>query len=407
MTASLAAHEDQPGERRDADGGFDIVGVATAAGAHLVHDSYPAFLGTYLPYLIEKFDLSFGVAGALVTVLRTPLLFQPFLGYLADRSDIRYWVILPPTVTALTMSLLGVAPGYLALCVLLFAAGLSHAVFHPAGGAMATRLSGRSWGRGTSVFITGGELGRAIGPLFIAAVIQALGLEISWLAVIPGVIASLLLYWRLGRAPRASLKPSGSGLWAAMRSNQRPLLLLCSAIVVRMLGISSLATYYQTYLQQELGQSVVYGAMVLTVFELAGAGGALFGGTLSDRFGRRTTMAISQGIATPVLVAALLTPPGPLNVVLMAAAGATMLSAAPIQLALLQELMPQHRGTATGIMLFLGFEGTALGTFAAGLLADRYGLGNTLVWACGVSIVALPLVLALPRHEGNRIVAQH
>ena len=165
-----ARHRDTPHASTTASQKFDTAAVATVSVGHLVHDTYPAFLGPLMPLLIPKLGLSLAAAGALVSVLRWSALIQPFLGYWADRTDPRYWVILAPTVTALGMSLLGIAPSYLAVVVLLVLAGLSHAAFHPSAAALATRSSGRYWGRGTSVFMTGGELGRAIGPLFIVAV---------------------------------------------------------------------------------------------------------------------------------------------------------------------------------------------------------------------------------------------
>ena len=118
---------------------FDTPTVVTVSFGHLVHDTYPAFLGPLMPLLIPKLGLSLGAAGVLVSVLRWSALIQPFLGYWADRTDPRYWVILAPTVTALGMSLLGIAPSYLAVVVLLVLAGLSHAAFHPSAAALATR----------------------------------------------------------------------------------------------------------------------------------------------------------------------------------------------------------------------------------------------------------------------------
>lgn len=144
---------------------FNLTRVLSVATGHVIHDNYPAFLSPVLPILIEKFGLTLSAAGALAGILRWSSLIQPFVGHLAERSDIRYFVVAAPTVTALGMSLIGIAPSYLAVVLLLVLTGFSHAAFHPAASAMVTQASGNTWGRGLSIFMAGGELGRALGPL--------------------------------------------------------------------------------------------------------------------------------------------------------------------------------------------------------------------------------------------------
>lgn len=129
---------------------FDRVRVAQLSAAHLAHDVYPAFLGVLLPLLIDELGLSLAAAGILASTLRWTTSLQPFLGHLADRTDTRAWVIYAPAVTAACMSLVGVAPNTTTVVILLLLTGMSHAAFHPSGGALVTRVSGNQWGRGTA-----------------------------------------------------------------------------------------------------------------------------------------------------------------------------------------------------------------------------------------------------------------
>lgn len=374
---------------------FDTAAVTTMSLAHFVHDTYPAFLGAILPLLIAKFGLTLGAAGVLVSVLRWSALIQPFLGVLADRSDPRYWVILAPTVTALGMGLLGLAPNYLALVLLLSLAGLSHAAFHPAGGAQVTRFSGRYWGRGTSFWMTGGELGRAVGPLFVVACVEAFGLEGSWVAIGPAIVASLLLYWRIGRGPRLQLKSAPPHLWTAIKQVRRDLAVLGVIIVLRNLGSASFTFFFPTYVTG-LGGSLAFAALAISIFELAGAAGALAGGTLSDHLGRRKILAVSTVVAGPTLFGVFLLPEGPWQLALLVPAGLAAFAASPVQMALIQELLPDNRSAAMGIMMFLGLEGTIVATVAVGFIADAVGLGPTLATSMLLSVLPLPFVLLLP-----------
>lgn len=375
---------------------FDAVAVGTMSFGHFVHDVYPAFLAPLLPLLIAKHGLSLAAAGLLLGVLRWSALIQPFLGILADRSDARYWIILAPTVTAFAMSFLGLAPNYLALVVLLALAGLSHAAFHPAGGSQVTRFSGRKWGLGTSFWMTGGELGRAIGPIFIVACVDAVGLEASWIALGPAVLASLLLYWRIGRGgQRLRLGSKPPNLWLAVKQAGRPLLLLAGIIILRNLGSASFTFFFPTYIT-DLGGELAYAALALTVFELTGAAGAFAGGTLSDLWGRRSMLALSTAVSGPLLFAVFLVPEGLPQLALLAVTGLVAFLSAPVQMVLVQELLPNNRSSAMGIMMFLGLEGTILATVAVGFVADQIGLGTTLAGAMLLSTLPLPLVFLLP-----------
>ncbi len=380
---------------------FDTIAVGTMSFGHFVHDVYPAFLAPLLPLLIAKHGLTLGAAGILLSVLRWSALIQPFLGILADRSDARYWIILAPTVTALSMSLLGMAPNYATLLVLLTVAGLSHAAFHPAGGSQVTRFSGKSWGRGTSFWITGGELGRALGPLFIVAAVDAVGLEMSWIAVAPAIVASLLLYWRIGKGSRLRLGNKPPNLWLAVKQAGRPLVVLAGIIILRNLGTASFTFFFPTYITG-LGGELAYGALALMVFELAGVGGALAGGSLSDRYGRKKLLAVSTAISGPLLFAVFLVPEGLPQLSILVGAGLVAFLSAPVQMVLVQELLPDNRSSAMGIMMFLGLEGTILATVAVGFIADHVGLGPTLAVSMLMSTLPLPLVFMLPETHQTR-----
>lgn len=392
----LAAEVEQPEAR------FDTPAVATVAGAHFVHDLYPAFVGPLLPLLIEKHGMSLAVAGGLATMLRLPSVAQPFLGYWADRYDARLMVVLPPLVTAGAISLLGLAPSYVALVALLLIAGVSSATFHPTAGAMVTRASGNEWGRATSYFMTGGELGRALGPIFIAAVVAAVGLGNTWIAVVPGVAITLLAYSHLaGRNARIARPAVPSGLRAAISTQGRALLLLSGVVFFRSLVISSFQVFFPTYLTRA-GESLVYAGLALTIYEIGGVLGAFLGGQLSDRFGRRRMMLLSQVAAGPILFGALLLATQPIGLALLAVGGLLALCAGPVQLALVQELLPGNRSTATGIMMFLGFESQVVATIGMGVVAESIGLQSALGWSVLASMLSVPFTMLLPETRQAR-----
>ena len=374
---------------------FDTPTIVVVSGAHLVHDTYPAFVGVLLPLLIPKLGISLAVAGLLAATFRLATAVQPILGVVADRADTRYWIILAPGATAIAIGLLGLAPVPAVVALLLVLAGLSSAVFHPAAAALVTRSSGTQWGRGTSIFMTGGESGRALGPVVIAAVLSVVGLGLSWLAIVPGVLASGFLYLRLAHRPEIHLRKQAGSIRVAFRSARRGFLLLAGASSMLSMANVGMLVFIPTYLTGAGADLVLAGAAV-TAFEIGGATGAFLGGTLSDRIGRRTMLAISVSVGAPLLMLALALPIGPLTLIVLAIAGVALLSAGPVQLVLMQELMPDNRSAAVGLSIFVITLASALGTVVVGALGEAIGLQAALILAAGVALLALPFIALLP-----------
>ena len=374
---------------------FDTPTIVFVSGAHLVHDTYPAFIGVLLPLLIPKLGITLGVAGLLAATFRLATAVQPILGVVADRADTRYWIILAPGATAIAIGLLGLAPVPILVALLLVLAGLSSAVFHPAAAALVTRSSGTQWGRGTSIFMTGGESGRALGPVVIAAVLSVVGLAWSWLAMVPGILASGFLYLRLAHRPEVHLRQRPGSIRIALRSARRGFLLLAGASSMLSMASVGMLVFIPTYLTGAGADLVLAGAAV-TAFEIGGATGAFLGGTLSDRIGRRTMLAIAVGVGAPLLILALAIPIGPLTLVVLAVAGVALLSAGPVQLVLMQELMPDNRSAAVGLSIFVITLTSALGTVVVGALGEAIGLQAALILAAGAALFALPFIALLP-----------
>jgi FSR family fosmidomycin resistance protein-like MFS transporter len=375
---------------------FDRSTVGLMSLAHFVHDTYPAFIGVLLPLLIERLSLTLAAAGLLASGIRWTTMLQPLLGYLADRTDARYFIVVTPAITAVCISLVGIAPGFAAVFALLLLSGISHATFHPAAASLVTRAAGARWGKGASYFMTGGELGRAIGPLYIAAVLTAVGIDWSWIALVPGVLVSLVLYGRLRqRHADRYISPAGH-VRTAFRGNRRPVMLLSAAIALRSVANTALVTFLPTLLVAN-GSDLVYAGLTIAVYEIGGTAGAFTGGTISDRVGRRGVLAVSLAAGLPAMALALVAPTGPWQLAILAVAGFGLLSAMPVQLVTMHELFPDNRAMATGITYFTGTGGGIVALIALGVLADAIGLQAALLAGVVISAFGMIAILALPR----------
>ena len=372
---------------------FDRVRVAQLSAAHLAHDVYPAFLGVLLPLLIDELGLSLAAAGILASTLRWTTSLQPFLGHLADRTDTRAWVIYAPAVTAACMSLVGVAPNTTTVVILLLLTGMSHAAFHPSGGALVTRVSGNQWGRGTAWFMTGGEIGRVIGPVFIAGIIALGGLKMSPIAVIPGLLTTVLLYKALRHAPALYANSSvRANVRDALKAGRRPLLMLSAAIFLRSSANVTVVIFYPTLLTSDGGGLLLAGVGV-GLYEVGAVAGAFAGGILSDRFGRNRVMLIGALIGAPPIIAALYVGATPRGFALLGLGGVGWLSATSIELVTMQELLPDNRSAAVGLSYFVKAAGAIVATVLIGIVAQLVGLLTALTVAMLVGLACIPFLL--------------
>ena len=95
--------------------------------------------------------------------------------------------------TAIGLSLLWVAPSPRVVYLLLAIGGIGIASFHPQATTYAGALAGGGRGMGTSIFLTGGNIGRALGPLVLMFIPYRLGLEYLVWEMIPGVLLAVLV----------------------------------------------------------------------------------------------------------------------------------------------------------------------------------------------------------------------
>jgi FSR family fosmidomycin resistance protein-like MFS transporter len=376
---------------------FQVAGVITVAAGHALHDTYTAFLPPLLPVLIEKFSLSTAQAGLLSVFMQWPSLLQPFIGYLADHVNLRYFVILAPALTATAMSLLGVAPGYAVLAMLLIVVGVSSAGLHAVGPVIAGHLSGRNLGRGMGLWMVGGGLGYTIGPILLVAAVQSWGLHGTPLLMAGGWLASAVLFVRLRAVTSRPTRFVTGRAWRQALFTLRPLLVpVIGIIVTRSFMSAALGTYLPTFLSRE-GSSLWFAGAALSIFEAAGMIGALAIGSLSDRLGRRRLLAAAMA-ATSLLMGGFLVTRGLVQFPILLALGFCALSIMPVMMALLQESFPETRALVNGIYLGLSFVAQAAATVALGALADRYGLRAAFTASAIIPLLGLPLILLLPRN---------
>ncbi len=389
--SSSAVEIDSEAERQSA---FDYGRILLICSGHFVHDVYSAFISPLLPLLIDKLGLTLLMAGSLPVFMQAPSLLGPLIGYLADRFSVRYLVIFAPAITATLATLIGFMPTYGTAALLLFCVGVNIMAFHAPAPAMIAHVAGAKVGRGMSFFMAAGELARSVGPLLVGFGVTEWGMQGLWRLMFFGWLSSAVLYWRLRdvSAKRERRKVKSKPMLKRFARVFAPLL---GVMLLRNMAASSLGIFMVVYLVDIRGFELTLATGALALYELAGVGGALLGGTLSDRFGRRKMVA-GAATCSALLMLIFVHVEGALMVPLLIGLGFTALSVSPVFLALVQDQLPENRATANGVFMFYAFGVRAINVIMVGALGDALGLQNAFIAAALISLLCLPVIVTLP-----------
>ena len=375
---------------------FQFGNVLTVSFAHLSHDIYSAFLAPLLPLLISKLGISLSMAGLLDVTRKLPSLFNPFVGLIADRVCVRYFIIITPAITGITMSLLGIAPSYPILLILLFVAGISNTLFHVPSPVMIKHVSADQVGKGMSYYMLGGELARTLGPLLITAAISWWGLEDSWRVMPLGIIASIILYLKLKNISinkDFQRKKKETGARETFKKLIPFFLIIFGITIFRAAMKLALTLYLPTFLTQQ-GNTLWLAGISLAVLQFSGAIGTFFAGPISDKFGRKNILLITS-IVNPILMWIFISANGSFMIPLLIIMGFFLFASGPVLLALVQDTDSDHPSFVNGIYMTISFGVSSLMVLLIGFLGDSFGLIITYKICAIVSIASIPFIIML------------
>ncbi len=381
-------------------GSFQSGRILALSVCHFIHDVYSSFLAPLLPLIIEKLSLTLTQAGFLSTIMQVPALLNPYIGTLADRINVRYFVILAPALTAVPMSLIGMAPSYGILLLLLFATGISVSLFHVPTPTLISRFAGPYKGKGMSWYMTGGELARTVGPLLAVGAVALLGLEGFFPVMAFGLLTSAWLYVSLRQVPMSgsSTHPTSvRGVWQETKHIMMPLIAILWA---RGFMHACMTAFLPTFINERTG-NLWQGGLSLALFEAAGVAGILASGPLSDRLGRRRVLFVSL-VCAPISILFVALIGGWGRYVFLLISGFFLLSTTPVMLALVQEHAGQNPSAANGWFMMVSFLARSAVVVLVGLMGDLIGLQSAYLISAFLGFLGIPFILMLPANEVSR-----
>jgi FSR family fosmidomycin resistance protein-like MFS transporter len=376
--------------------------LAVLCAGHFVNDAYSSIIFPLLPLLERRLGLTTSQVFWLAPLYAiSSSLMQPLYGFISDRYARRSFAVFGPLVTGVFVSMIGLASSYSMLILILIAGGVGIGSFHPQGAAMATAASGERRRMGMAIFSASGTVGYSLGPIAIALIYTAFGLDRTYYIAIVGLLMTAVMF-RVCPPLEDKRKHHATGetKWlfiAALKNVWKPLLLLYLITVIRS-GLQMTTNNYLPFLLRERGYGITGTGAAMTVFLLLGGLGGLAGGFMAERVSGRAVTLYSGLLSGPLMIAAFLTT-GPLSIALLAAGGFMLLSTLPVNVAMAQEFMPEHTSTISALMMGAAWGVGALSPPALNMFVPRFGYTNVLIFAYLSTLVAALFAYLLPRDE--------
>ncbi len=379
-----------------------LVSLFTDMGSEMVHSLLPVLL-TGLGATALTIGLIEGTAEALVLVTKV------FSGYLSDALGKRKpLVLLGYGLATLSKPLFPLAGSVATVAgarfIDRFGKGIRGAPRDAMVGDLAPpSIRGACFGLRQSL----DTVGAVLGPLIAMALLLAYSNDIRlvlWIAVVPGIVAVLLLLKvpepadvaaRTARLPisRAGLARLGAPFWRL-------------AVLGMLIALARFSEAFLVLRASERQLPLAYVPLVLVVMSVLYALSAYPVGRLSDRLSRWWLLAIGMAVLAVADVALALANGYPLLFAGIALWGLHMGLTQGILATLIADVAPdQYRGTAFGMFNLLSGAGLLAASVLAGWLWDQHGPAATFWAGAGIAVLAMALVVARAGKENARVAA--
>ena len=364
---------------------------------HFIGDFFQSFIRPLLPVLANKFVLNLTQVGMITGVATfMAFLIQPIFGYLADRYRTRLILLVGSFVGAICIPLVGIAPYFWFVLLLIGLGSVSSAIYHPTAAGMVSVYAGRRTGLAMSVFGLGGTLGFTLGPLVCSAYVTFWGLQRLPILTVFGVLVFGVLFIMLPATDGAglsrrdffgSLKESLGEVW-------KPVLLIWSIAFLRAFVEQSLLTFIPVLTAAE-GHSLVSVGSIVSLFTVGGSVSAIVCGHLVDRIGFKPIYFFSLALSSPCML--LFIHATDWQVFPFAfVSGFLLLATLFPAVALAQKVAPKGRSLVSSIVMGLALGAAGLLMPFSGWLADAFGIRTVLYCVAFIPLAAVLLVRYLP-----------
>jgi len=371
--------------------------LGTCCAAHTVHDGFSDVTYVLLPLLAQTFGLSLAQVGMIRSAHRVAMAaFQIPAGLIAERFGERNLLALGTLIAGVSFLGLGYAPGFWALLIALFFAGVGSAVQHPLASTIISHAypgDGRRAALGTYNFF--GDVGKFAFGGIVSLLLLA---GISWQAPvigfgIAGILTAIAIFatvsnTRVTKAAVAQAEPQKKVKGWGIR-NKPAFTALCAIEILDSTTRTGFLTFI-AFVLLERGMPEGWAVLSVPLILVGGMAGKLACGFLAERLGVVRMIVITE-VATGLGILATLVLPGAASFLLLPLIGIVLNGTSSVLYATIGDFVEQDRlARAFGLFYTLGSLCGIAAPLGYGLIGDLYGIETSM------AIIGIAVFLTVP-----------
>lgn len=372
---------------------LSIVSLFNDAGGEIIYPLLPLFLTDVLGASKMFVGLVEGLAESVSSLLKLPA------GWYSDRLKKRKGIVLLGySIASLIRPLLALTTAAWQVLALRFTDRLGKGLRSAARDAMIADAApvasrGLAFGFHRAMDHTGAIVG-ALTAAWLVGVFHNDYRRIFWLAAIPGLITLFLLIFLVQEPPRESQPPPSTTSLTFDLSNFSPRFKYFLGILL-LFTLSNSSDAFLLLRAKETGVSTALIPVLWALLHVSKALSSVVGGSLSDRFGRRTLILIGWVLYAAIYGGFAWASASWMMWALFAVYGIYFGFTEGVEKALVADLVaPEKRGTAFGFYNLVIGLGALPASLLLGFLWQRYGAEVALMTSAMISLLAV-LLLAL------------
>ena len=385
--------------------GMDRRAMAALSAGHMAVDFAGGALPALLPFLKDRFGLSYTLVAVLVLASSvSSSIVQPLFGFWSDRRGAIWLIPAGVVIGGVGIAIAAASPAYGLVVLWVVVSGLGTAAYHPEGSKFAAYASGARRASGMSLFSVGGNIGYALGAVVTTPIVLAFGLTGGLLLMVPCLVVGGLLL-RLVPFLLSLEPPDPRAVRQAVAGEERrgAMVVLLAVVAFRSVAWFGLITFIPLW-EVSIGHTKSYGSHLLSLMLLCGAAGTLLAGPAADRFGRRPVLMASNVVVPPAIVAFVLVGGVP-GAVALCVIGPAVVGTFGVTMVMSQEYLPRHIGMASGLSIGLSIGLGGIAAVILGAVADSIDLRTALYVCAAAPVVGAFLTAFLPSSRSRARLA--
>lgn len=363
-------------------------------GGHICVDAAQGGLASVLPFLVIQSGFSYTEITALVLASNiASAVIQPLFGLMGDKKARPWLMSVGVALAGLGIALVGVLQSYWLVVLAAMVSGIGNAMLHPEGARLAYLAGGDDKAMSMSIFSVGGQIGFCLGPIISVSAVTAFGLSGTLVYLVLCLPYALVLLALNKRFLAFGVRGGGSLAGRGKRDRWGAFGVVLGALSVRSIVFYGVTSFFPLYLVTTFNAAEDSASLLITVFSIFGAVATASAGFMSHRVPTPRLMIGCFVLMVASLASFLLSGSVWLCVAAVMVLAMCLNLFNPPAVALAQEYLPEHLGTASGLTFGVAVAVGGIASPMLGALGDGAGLASA-IWVLA-ALAAAGLALSI------------